>query len=93
MTTETTTPATRTPFPERMHAKSVETNTRRAENALNDLIERATLLRKRMENGSPAGPESSYDLSELATRVGVHLSALEVLREHIDYMKPRLEEE
>jgi hypothetical protein len=83
--TETATP--RTPFPERMHEQAVEINTRRAVHALDSLIERAALLRKRMNDGSPADAISAYDLAEQAMRVGIHLSALETLRETREWDK------
>jgi hypothetical protein len=73
MTTETTTPA--------KHAKAVAANNRRAATALEHIIERATLLLNRVNAGQPADPETAYDLAEHSVRVGVHLGALEALRD------------
>jgi hypothetical protein len=64
-----------------MQAKAFETNSRRAANALDALIERATLIRNRINAGQPADALSTYDLAEQAIRVGIHLGALEQLRE------------
>lgn len=72
---------TKTTFPERMHGQAVKTHSRRAANALDSLIERATLLRKRIEAGAPAEANMAYDLAEQVSRIAIHLSALELLRE------------
>jgi hypothetical protein len=77
--TETTT--SKTPFPERMHNQSIDSHARRAVNALSDLIERAAILRDRLQAFDRAGPEMAGTLAEMALKAGIHLSALEVLRE------------
>jgi hypothetical protein len=80
MTTETTT-ATK-------HAKAVKVNERRAANALEAMIERATLLLNRVKAGQPANPEVAYDLADYSVRIGVHLGALEALRDIAEGEKP-----
>jgi hypothetical protein len=71
---------TTTPFPERMHGQAVSTHTRRAKAALLSMTEKAEYMLKALEKGT-AGPESAREFAELAYRLGVHLSALEALRE------------
>ena len=71
---------TRTPFPERMHNKAVETHKRRAKAALLAMTEKAGYMLTALEKGV-AEPESASEFAELAYRLGVHLSALEILRE------------
>src|SRR5580693_7932293 len=77
--TETTTP--KTSFPERMHEQAVHSHRRRAVKALTDLMERAAILRDKLEAFNYPDAESAASLGEMATRAAIHLSALEVLRE------------
>lgn len=69
-----------TTFPDRMYRQSVETHTRRSKAALLAMIEKAEHTLKALERGI-AEPESSREFADLAYRLGVHLSALEVLQE------------
>ena len=75
------TDTTKTAFPERMQRQAVETHTRRAKAALAQLIEQATYLQARMDKLDLQDPAPALHLAELAMRIGVHFSALEVLRE------------
>jgi len=70
-----------TPFPERMRNQSADSHSRRAVKALDDLIERATVLRDRLVAFNRADADLAGTLAEMAMRAGVHLSALETLRE------------
>jgi hypothetical protein len=76
-TTETT---TRTPFPERMRRSAIDLHTRRAKAALLAMTEKAGYSLGALEKGI-ADPDSAREFAELAYRLGIHLSALEVLRE------------
>jgi hypothetical protein len=76
-----TTETTRTPFPERMRATAVESHTRRAIKALSDLMERAAILRDRLQAFQSADADYANTLAEMAVQAAVHLSALEVLRD------------
>lgn len=76
----TETAETRTSFPERMHKQAGQTHARRAKAALLAMTEKAEYMLKALEKGT-ADPESAREFAELAYRLGVHLSALEMLRE------------
>ena len=77
----TETVAASTPFPERMHNKAVETNTRRAKAALEALAADVDELRKKLDEGALIFGSDARHLGEQTMRIGEHLSALETLRE------------
>lgn len=78
MTAETA--ETRAPFPERMHSKAAEVHARRARAAYAAMIEKAEYGLKALDKGT-SEPESASEFAGLAYRLGVHLSALEVLHD------------
>lgn len=68
-------------FPERMQQQARDTHTRRARTALDAIAQQVENLRYRMDTFLPIDASDAQHLAEQAMRVGIHLGALEMLRE------------